>query len=128
MIDTKDTKGYNNGYVYEVLKEGDRSSAYITACYPGMQKGIHYHDKYQMRFTCIRGKGEIIVDKKKYLVDDMNITELQIDPGHGILIKNTGLEDLWILSCPNPPWRKEDYVSKTIDPEEGDIAWKIKNA
>ena len=53
--------GIENGSVIELLKDGDKTSIYITTVKPGAFKGYHIHNRQIHRFSCIRGSLEVFV-------------------------------------------------------------------
>ena len=61
-VDTSDVTSKNkNGYLIELLKDGEKTAAYLTAALPGAFKGYHEHTVRASRYVCIKGKMKIIL-------------------------------------------------------------------
>ena len=58
---TFDHQGNDNGFLIEIFKDGDKTSAYLSAAYPGAFKGYHLHRVRAARYICLRGRMRIIL-------------------------------------------------------------------
>ena len=113
-ITTYDKKGMENGSVIELIKDGDKTTLYITTIKPGRFKGYHIHKRRTNKFTCIKGSLEIYVydpntQRDLKLGMDAEYPEvLTIPPNLAIGIENLGFTDGWLLNFPDPAYDPND--------------------
>lgn len=121
--------GEENGFLIELLKDGRKTVAYLTAAKPGAFKGYHEHKIRASRYICIKGKMKIIVyvdgKRKEYILSADNPQRLYIPPH-----VPTGLENIdkkqesWLVNFPIPPYDPEltdeqiDYSREEIEREK----------
>jgi dTDP-4-dehydrorhamnose 3,5-epimerase len=131
------------GYVMEILRCDDDmyekfGQTYITACYPGVIKGWHYHKVQADHFTCIIGMVKVALyddrdgsptrgETNEFFMGEKNNILLKIPRGvlHGF--KAIGNETAVIVNVPTEPYNRENpdeyrvpYNSKDI-PYDWDI-------
>jgi dTDP-4-dehydrorhamnose 3,5-epimerase-like enzyme len=113
-IITYDKNGRENGSIIELLKDGQKTTLFITTIKPGVFKGYHIHKRRTNRFVCIKGSLELFVynpndQKELKLGMDAEYPEvLTIPPRLAIGIENQGIVDGWLLNFPDPPYDPED--------------------
>lgn len=109
-IITKDLNGEENGMLFELVKDGDKTVSYITTIKPGMFKGYHLHRVRKARYFCIKGKIKIILHKpgtterEDYLLDAEKPERLFISDNIATGLKNVGEEEAWLINFPDPPY------------------------
>lgn len=104
------------GWLMELLRSDwdefdEFGQLYITACYPGVVKGWHYHKKQDDHFICIRGMAKVVLydpredsptrgEVNEFFMGERNFILLKIPRlvYHGF--KGIGGEEAWILNIP----------------------------
>jgi dTDP-4-dehydrorhamnose 3,5-epimerase len=120
------------GFLMEMLRSDDElferfGQAYITAVYPGVVKGWHYHRKQTDHFVCVRGMAKVVLydsredspthgQFQEFFIGDRNPMLVKIPPlvMHGF--KAVGNEMAMIINFPTELY---DYR----DPDEYRVAW-----
>jgi dTDP-4-dehydrorhamnose 3,5-epimerase len=120
------------GFLMEMLRSDDElferfGQAYITAVYPGVVKGWHYHRKQTDHFVCVRGMAKVVLydsredspthgQVQEFFIGDRNPMLVKIPPlvMHGF--KAVGNEMAMIINFPTELY---DYR----DPDEYRVAW-----
>lgn len=119
-----------NGFLIELYKDGDKTTAYLTCTKPGMFKGYHLHRVRAARYVCLKGKMKITLwrpGKKTYEEYELDASKPQRlfipkDIATGLL--NTGEEDAWLINYPDPPYDpnlKDEQVEYTKEELEQGI-------
>ena len=111
------------GYLMEMLRsdweEYDKfGQVYITAVYPGVVKGWHYHKIQTDHFICIHGMAKVVLydgregspthgEVNEFFMGDQNPMLLKIPPGvmHGF--KGIGQEMTLIVNVPTELYNYE---------------------
>ena len=105
---TYDHAGRENGWLVELYKDGEKTTAYLTAAAPGAFKGYHLHRIRAARYVCVRGRMKIIlyVDGKRqeYVLDAASPQRLFIPPNVATGLQNIGDEEAWLVNYPDPPY------------------------
>lgn len=109
-VKTRDHNGNENGFLVELYKDGDKTTAYLTAAAPGAFKGYHLHRVRAARYVCVRGKMKIILYKpgttvrEEYILDASNPSRLFIPKNIATGLENIGDEEAWLINYPDPPY------------------------
>jgi dTDP-4-dehydrorhamnose 3,5-epimerase-like enzyme len=121
---TKDSKGSENGFLIELYKDGEKTTAYLTAAKPGAFKGYHLHRVRAARYCVVRGKMRIITycrngnawERQEHIMDAANPSRLFIPKGVATGLENIGEEEAWLINFPDPaydPNLKDEQVEYT---------------
>ncbi|MBI4744278.1 MAG: dTDP-4-dehydrorhamnose 3,5-epimerase family protein [Actinobacteria bacterium] len=133
------------GYLMEMLRCDDEifeqfGQIYMTACYPGVVKGWHYHYKQTDHFVGVRGMSKVVLyDSRKgsstygevneFFLGERNPILLKIPPlvMHGF--KGIGTELACIINCPTLPYnyKEPDEYRLPYDTDEIPYDWEIKH-
>ena len=124
---TYDLDKSENGFLIELLKEGDKTAAYLTAAQPGAFKGYHLHTIRASRYVCIKGVMKIILYvngvREEHVLDFSKPTRLYIPKNIPTGLQNIGSEEAWLVNFPDPhydPLLKDEQVDFTQeDLEQG---------
>lgn len=127
------------GYVMEMLRADDPffqqfGQVYVTAVYPGVVKGWHYHKLQTDHFVCVRGMAKVVLydrreesptrgEVNEYFMGEQNNILLVIPPGvlHGM--KGIGTELTLIINTPTHPYRHGDPDEYRVPPHSEDIPY-----
>jgi dTDP-4-dehydrorhamnose 3,5-epimerase len=132
------------GYVMEILRCDDDiyekfGQTYITACYPGVIKGWHYHKVQTDHFTCIIGMVKVALyddrdgsptrgEVNEFFMGEKNNILLKIPRGvlHGF--KAIGNKTAVIVNVPTEPYNRENPDEYRVPYNSKDIPydWDIK--
>lgn len=132
------------GFLMEMLRSDDEifekfGQVYVTACYPGVVKGWHYHRKQTDHFTVVKGMAKVVLydgregspshgEINEFFMGDMNQILLKIPPlvMHGF--KAIGTEPAYIINCPTEVYNYEqpDEYRLPYDTTEIPYDWGIK--
>lgn len=119
-VTTYDHAGTENGWLVELYKDGERTTAYLTAAAPGAFKGYHLHRVRAARYVCVRGRMKIILyvagKRREYVLDAANPERLFIPPNVATGLQNIGDEEAWLINYPDPPYDpslKDEQVEYT---------------
>jgi dTDP-4-dehydrorhamnose 3,5-epimerase-like enzyme len=127
-VTTFDHSGRENGWLTELYKDGDKTTAYITAASPGAFKGFHLHRVRASRYVCIRGTMRIILyslqphsagntwRRQEYVLDAATPERLFIPKDVATGLENIGDEEGWLVNYPDPaydPALKDEQVEYT---------------
>lgn len=118
-----------NGFLIELLKDGRKTTAYLTAAKPGTFKGYHEHTVRSSRYMCVKGKMKIIlyIDGRRieYILSAEHPQRLYIPPHIPTGLENIGDEEAWLVNFPMPPYDPElkgeqiDYTQEELDAKLG---------
>lgn len=81
------------GFLMEMLRSDDEvfggfGQAYVTACYPDVVKGWHYHRKQTDHFVCIRGMAKVVLyDQREGSPTQGEVQEFFIGERNPLLVK-----------------------------------------
>ncbi len=119
---TKDLEGNINGTLIELLKEDEKTLAYLTTILPGKVKGYYLHKIRECNYICIKGKVDVIIydleekNKQKFTLNSENPQKLKILTNLAAGFENHYEEEAFLINFPNPPY----------DPEHSKIGERIK--
>ena len=83
----------DRGYLMELLRSDwpefeAFAQSYLTACYPGVVKGWHYHRVQWDHFVCIQGSAKVaLYDPRQESSTKGYINEFRVSLSHPLLIK-----------------------------------------
>ena len=125
-VTTYDHAGSENGWLQELYKDGEKTTAYLTAASPGAFKGYHLHRVRAARYVCVRGRMKIILysqqktatgvtkwTREEHLLDAATPTRLFIPKDVATGLQNIGDEEGWLVNYPEPaydPALKDEQV------------------
>ena len=123
-VQTKDHAGNPNGFLIELLKDGDKTTAYLTAAIPGAFKGYHLHRIRAARYCVVKGKMKITMytnrdgkwELEEKVLDAANPERLFIPKDVATGLENIGDEEAWLVNYPDPaydPSLKDEQVEYT---------------
>ncbi len=107
---TYDPKKKDNGYLIELYKDGDKTTAYLTTVKAGGFKGYHLHRVRAARYVILRGKMKIVLyepgknNREEYILDAGSPKRLFIPKDVATGLLNIGDEDAWLINYPDPPY------------------------
>ncbi|MCL4377764.1 MAG: WxcM-like domain-containing protein [Actinobacteria bacterium] len=119
---TKNLGGEENGFLIELYKDNDKTTAYLTAAKPGAFKGYHLHRIRAARYVALKGKMKITLykpgekTKEEYILDANNPQRLFIPNNIATGLLNIGDEEAWLINYPDPaydPFLKDEQVEYT---------------
>ncbi len=106
--------GKVNGWLQEVEKKGDKTTAYLTAISPKGFKGYHLHRKRVANYLCIKGVVDVSTFRSNKKGWFMTVTRLKsgdvmrIPTNTPTGLKNVGKEEVWIMNIPIPAYDPKD--------------------
>lgn len=127
------------GFVMEMLRCDDEifqkfGQVYLSAAYPGVVKGWHYHKKQTDYFTVVKGMLKVVLydqreDSKthgevnEFFMGEKNPMLLVIPPMvvHGV--KAVGPEPGYLVNCPTEPYDHSGPDEYRIAPHSGEIPY-----
>jgi len=119
-----------NGFLIELLKDGEKTVAYLTAASPGAFKGYHEHTIRASRYVCIKGKMKIILyvggangKREEHILSADVPQRLFIPPHIPTGLENVGDEEAWLINFPDPfydPSLKDEQIDYTREEMEID--------
>ncbi len=119
-VPTFDLSKKENGFLMELFKDADKTTAYLTCAIPGAFKGYHLHKVRAARYVCVKGKMKIILyingKREEYILSADNPQRLFIPANTPTGLENIGSEDAWLINYPDPPYDpnlKEEQVDFT---------------
>jgi dTDP-4-dehydrorhamnose 3,5-epimerase len=133
------------GYLMEILRsdweEFERfGQVYVTAAYPGVVKGWHYHKLQTDHFVCIHGTAKVVLyDRREGSPTQGEVNEFFIGEHNPSLIKipaevvhgfkGVGLEVALIVNVPTELYNYEepDEYRLPYDTEEIPYDWGLKH-
>lgn len=133
------------GFLMEMLRSDDEiferfGQAYITACYPGVVKGWHYHRKQTDHFVCVKGMAKVVLfDQREespsrgrvqeFFIGERNPALLKIPPlvMHGF--KAVGNEMAMIINFPTELYNYQEPDEYRVPWDSPDIPydWSLRN-
>ncbi len=120
------------GYLMEMLRSDDPvferfGQSYVTACYPGVVKGWHYHRKQTDHFVCVKGMAKVVLyDSRETSPTHGQVQEFFMGERNPILLKiprlvmhgfkAVGTETALIINFPTELYNYQE-------PDEYRVAW-----
>lgn len=109
-----------NGFLVELLKDNDKTVAYLTATKPGAFKGYHEHTARASRYVCLKGIMRIILcvngKRQEHVLSADKPQRLTIPPHTPTGLENIGSEEAWLVNFPIPyydPNLKDEQIDYT---------------
>ncbi|MFQ5511858.1 MAG: dTDP-4-dehydrorhamnose 3,5-epimerase family protein [Candidatus Krumholzibacteriia bacterium] len=127
------------GYLMEMLRSDDEffekfGQVYLTAAYPGVVKGWHYHKKQTDRFVGVAGMIKVVLydgregskthgEVNEFFLGEQNPILLVIPPYvlHGM--KGIGTRTGLIVNSPTELYDYENPDEFRVDPHDNDIPY-----
>jgi dTDP-4-dehydrorhamnose 3,5-epimerase len=127
------------GYLMEMLRsdweEFERfGQVYLTAVYPGVVKGWHYHKKQTDHFICIHGMAKVVLydgregspthgEVNEFFMGELNPILLKIPPGvmHGF--KGISQEMALIVNVPTELYNYDEPDEYRLPPHTDQIPY-----
>lgn len=127
------------GYLMEMLRSDDEffqkfGQVYVTAAYPGVVKGWHYHKKQTDHFVGVSGMTKVVLyddregsktrgEVNEFFLGELNPVLLVIPPLvlHGF--KGIGTRPGLIVNCPTELYDYDDPDEYRVDPHDNDIPY-----
>ena len=128
------------GYLMEMLRADDAfyqqfGQVYLTAVYPGVVKGWHYHQLQTDHFVCVKGMAKVVLydrretsttqgEVNEFFMGERNNILLVIPPGvlHGM--KGVGTEIAIIINTPTHTYKYDAPDEFRVDPHDNDIPYE----
>ncbi|MEZ4386612.1 MAG: dTDP-4-dehydrorhamnose 3,5-epimerase family protein [Candidatus Krumholzibacteriia bacterium] len=128
------------GFLYEMLRADDPffqqfGQCYLTAVYPGVVKGWHWHELQTDHFVCVKGMAKVVLydrredspthgEVNEFFMGERNPILLVIPRGvlHGM--KGIGTETAMIINLPTHPYNHRDPDEYRVDPHDNDIPYR----
>ena len=125
-VTTRDSQGDVNGFLIELFKEDDKTTAYLTAASAGAFKGYHLHRIRAARYVPIKGKMKITMykrvgdrwEKEEQILDASEPKRLFIPKEVATGLENIGDSEAWLINYPEPaydPSLKDEQVEYTLE-------------
>ena len=111
-------KARENTDFRQVLETGANTQIVIMSIPPGGEIGEEVHDKEDQVLYFVAGSGEAILEVSAQPIEEGDIVLVHKGTKHNF--KNTGLEDLKIITTYSPPHHPSGTIHKTK--EEADNA------
>ncbi len=127
------------GYLMEMLRSDWEEfqkfgQVYVTAVYPGVVKGWHYHKKQTDHFVCIKGMAKVVLydgregsptygEINEFFIGELNPVLLTIPPGviHGF--KGISTDMTLIVNIPTELYDYDNPDEYRIPPHSGEIPY-----
>lgn len=133
------------GYLMEMLRRDEEiyqgfGQTYVTACYPGVVKGWHYHHKQTDHFVCVSGMAKVVLydsregsatkgQVQEFFMGERNPILLKIPPlvMHGF--KAIGTRMALIINIPTEVYNYREPDEHRVAWDSPDIPydWSLKN-
>lgn len=111
-------KARENTYFRQVLETGANTQIVIMSIPPGGEIGEEVHEKEDQVLYFVAGEGQAILEGEAQPIEEGDIVLVNKGAKHNF--RNTGLEDLKIITTYSPPHHPTGTVHKTK--EEADKA------
>lgn len=127
------------GYLMEILRDDDPfyrkfGQAYLTAVYPGVVKGWHYHKLQSDHFCVLKGMAKVVLydrregsptreEVNEFFMGEKNPMVVLIPPGvlHGM--KGIGTETALLLNLPTHHYDHDEPDEHRVDPHAGGVPY-----
>ena len=127
------------GFLYEMLRTDDPffqqfGQCYLTAVYPGVVKGWHWHKRQTDHFVCVKGMAKVVLydrredspthgEVNEFFMGERNPILLVIPRGvlHGM--KGVGTETAMIINLPTHPYNHDRPDEYRVDPHDNDVPY-----
>src|SRR4030042_6617207 len=98
-------KAIDNTYFRQVLETGENTQVVIMSIPPDGEIGMEAHDKEDQVLYFVAGEGEVILGAEAQPIEEGDIVLVHKGTKHNF--KNTGLEDLKIITTYSHPYHPE---------------------
>lgn len=110
-----DVKEDERGWLSEIIRpedigEGPFGQILVTTAGPGYIKGNHYHKRKTEWYCVLQGKALLMIinnktkEGKEIVMGEDNMVLVKIPPNHLHLIKNIGIDEIFLLVYVNEPF------------------------
>lgn len=82
--------------------QGPRYEWGIIVLRPNDELGRHYHNEVEETFYFLNGKGEMVIDEKRYSIKVGDAFQIEPKERHNIICKEEGIRTIFI-KCPYLP-------------------------
>lgn len=133
------------GYLMEIIRSDDSffekfGQCYLTAVYPGVVKGWHYHKVQVDHFCVVKGMAKVVLydgregsktkgEVNEFFMGERNPIALRIPCGvlHGM--KGVGIETALLLNTPSEVYDYAQPDEYRVHPHDNDVpyAWERKD-
>lgn len=129
-VTTYELNGTENGFLLELYKDNEKTTAYLTTVKSGSFKGYHLHRVRAARYVILKGKMLITLvvpgtkEKEEHILDSEKPQRLFIPKDVATGLKNIGNEEAWLINYPDPPYDpnlKDEQVEYTLEDLESGI-------
>ncbi len=104
-------KALDNTYFRQVLETGDNTQIVVMSIPPGGEIGEEVHDKEDQVLYFVAGRGEAVLEGETQEIEEGDIVLVRKGTSHNF--KNTGGEDLKIITTYSPPHHPSGTIHKT---------------
>ena len=127
------------GYLMEMLRDDDPfferfGQCYVSATYPGVVKGWHYHERQVDHFVCVRGMVKLVMyDRREGSPTRGEVQECFLGEQKPLLVrvpcgvyhgwKNIGAELSLVVNIPDRRYDYEQPDEFRLDPHDGEIPY-----
>ena len=127
------------GWLMEILRRDDPSfrgfgQVYVTAVFPGIVKGWHYHQHQWDHFAVVKGTVKLVMyDRREASPTRGEIVELYPGAHQPLLVgippevahgfKGVGTEEAIVINVPDQPYDAAHPDEFRIDPHGGEIEY-----
>jgi|SRR3989344_1935322 len=128
-VPTFDQNGEKNGFLTELFKKGNKTTAYLSGVKTGGFKGYHLHRIRAANYVCIKGRMKIILYlrnegryvRKEYILESNKPQRLFIPPLVPTGLQNIASEESWLINYPDPSYdpalldEQIEYTQEELD-------------
>lgn len=127
------------GRLMEILRQDDKifkkfGQVYMTACYPGVVKGWHYHKKQVDHFVCVKGMIKLVLyDPRKNSKTFKEVNEFFLGVHNTLLVqvpawvyhgfKCVSDEEALVINVPTEPYRYKKPDEYRLPPHSKEIPY-----
>jgi len=127
------------GFLYEMLRADDPfyqafGQCYLTAVYPGVVKGWHWHKLQTDHFVCVKGMAKVVLyDRREESPTFGEVNEFFMGERKNILLvipkgvlhgmKGIGTETAMIINMPTHMYNHADPDEFRVAPHDNDIPY-----
>ncbi len=133
------------GWLMEILRCDDDvykkfGQVYLSAVYPGVVKGWHYHKVQTDHFSIVSGMAKVVLydqregspthgEINEFFMGELNPILLVIPPLvlHGM--KGIGTRPAYLINCPTEPYDYDSPDEYRVSPHSGEVPydWQLKD-
>ncbi|MBN2381105.1 dTDP-4-dehydrorhamnose 3,5-epimerase family protein [candidate division WOR-3 bacterium] len=127
------------GWLMEILRSDDAfftkfGQAYLSAVYPGVVKGWHYHKVQQDNLCVVKGMAKLVLyDSRQTSPTSGKIMELFIGEKNTVLVsipqgvlhgmKGIGTEPALFINIPSEPYDYDEPDEYRVDPHSDEVPY-----